>query len=431
MERLISLAGIFILTGLAYVFSEKKSSVSWVTLAGSLGLALVFGALVFLIPQSKELFLFANRAVLRLLSYAGEGAKFLFGPLALPPGTRGENGEPSLGYFMAFQMLPAVIFFSALMSLLYYFFLLQPVVRCFAKVFHKFMRLSGAEALSVSSNIFVGVEAVFSIRPFLEKLTRSELFTVLTACMASVASTTLAIYVSFLKDAFPSIAGHLISASILSVPASVMITKTMIPETGEPLTMGKVPAEGRGVHSNFMAAIIDGAWEGMKLAAGIGTLLIAILGLVAMLNAFIHRGGLFLPGQPDLSLEKILGWLMIPFAWCLGLSPHDLVPASRLLGERWILTEVVAYRDLAGFLAQGLIQDPRTVVVMSYVLCGFTHVASVAIFVGGISALVPGRRDEIAGLGFKALFAAFLATLITGCIAGVFFSASQGTVLFL
>ena len=138
-----------------------------------------------------------------------------------------------------------------------------------------------------------------------------------------------------------------------------------------------------------------------------------------------------MPGQPDLSLEKILGWLMIPFAWCLGLSPHDLVPASRLLGERWILTEVVAYRDLAGFLAQGLIQDPRTVVVMSYVLCGFTHVASVAIFVGGISALVPGRRDEIAGLGFKALFAAFLATLITGCIAGVFFSASQGTVLFL
>lgn len=429
MERLISLAGIFILTGLAYVFSEKRSSVSWVTLAGSLGLALIFGSLVFLIPQSKELFLFANRAVLRLLSYAGEGAKFLFGPLALPPGTRSENGEPSLGYFMAFQMLPAVIFFSALMSLLYYFFLIQPVVRCFAKVFHKFMRLSGAEALSVSSNIFVGVEAVFSIRPFLEKLTRSELFTVLTACMASVASTTLAIYVSFLKDSFPSIAGHLISASILSVPASVLISKTLIPETGEPVTMGKVPSEGRGPHSNFMAAIIDGAWEGMKLAAGIGTLLIAILGLVALLNEFIHRGGLFLPGHPDLSLEKILGWLMIPFAWCLGLSPHDLIPASRLLGERWILTEVVAYRDLASFMAQGLIRDPRTVVVMSYALCGFAHVASVAIFVGGMSALVPGRRDEIAGLGFKALFAAFLATLITGCVAGVFFSASQGTVL--
>ena len=431
MERLISLAGIFILTGLAYVFSEKRASVPWATLAGALALSMTTGAVVFLLPQSKELFLFANRAVLKLLSFSGEGAKFLFGVLALPPGSKGDGGEPSLGYFMAFQMLPAVIFFSALMALLYYFCLIQPVIRLFAVIFRKFMRLSGAEALSASSNIFVGVEAVFSIRPFLEKLTRSEFFTVLTACMATVASSTLAIYVSILKDTFPSIAGHLISASILSVPAAVMISKTMIPETGEPVTMGKIPEEDKDRHSNFMAAIIDGAWEGMKLAAGIGTLLIAILGLVAMLNAFIHRGGLFLPGQPDLSLEKILGWLMLPFAWCLGLSPHDLVPASRLLGERWILTEVVAYRDLAGFVAQGLIRDPRTVVVMSYALCGFTHVASVAIFVGGMSALVPGRRDEIAGLGFKALFAAFLATLITGCIAGVFFSASQGTVLFL
>ncbi len=429
MERLISLSGILILTGAAYAFSERRSLVPWGTLAGALTLSLFLGGLVFLVPQSAIFFLWANNVVLKLLSYAGEGAKFLFGALALPPGEKGQAGEPSLGYFMAFQMLPAVIFFSAFMSLAYYFFLIQPVVRLFAKIFRRFMRLSGAEALCTASNIFTGIEAVFSIRPFLEKLTRSEFFTILTACMASVASTTLAIYVSFLKEAFPSIAGHLISASIISVPASVIISKAMIPECESPLTMGELPKEGKGPHSNFMGAVIDGAWEGLKLAAGIGTLLIAVLGLVALVNALIHKGGSFLPGHPELSLQKILGWLMIPFAWCLGISQHDLIPASQLLGERWILTEVVAYRDLARFVAEGLIRDMRTVVVMSYALCGFTHVASVAIFVGGISALVPSRRDEIAGLGMKALFAAFLATLITGCIAGVFFISAQGHVL--
>lgn len=429
MERIISLAGIFILIGLAWLLSEKRMQVSWRAVFGALLLLFGMGALVFLIPQSTELFLFLNRAVLKLLSFASEGAVFVFGSLALAPGETGPAGESSIGFFLAFQMLPAVIFFSALMSFFYYLGWVQPVVRVFAKIFKNFMRLSGAESLSASTNIFVGIEAIFSIRPFLEKLTRSEMFTVITACMATVASSTLAIYVSFLKTALPTIAGHLISASILSIPAAVLISKIIIPETEEPVTWGQVPHDATKRHSNFMGAISEGAWEGLKLAAGIAALLIAVLGLVAGINFLFHRLGIFLPGAPDLTLQKILGWVMIPFAWCLGLSSHDLFPAAQLLGERWVLTEIVAYRDLASMAAQGIIKEARTVLVMSYALCGFTHVASVAIFVGGISALVPSRHDEIAGLGIKALFAAFLATLITGCIAGVFFSTSQTAIL--
>lgn len=429
MERWISLAGIGIFIGLAWLLSERRHAISWSTVAGALLLDFTIGALIFLVPHSTEIFLWLNRAVIKLLSFAGEGARFLFGVLALEPGERAPDGSASLGYFMAFQMLPAVIFFSALMSLLYHLKVIQPLIRFFAILFRRFMKLSGAEALCNASNIFVGIEAVFSIRPFLERLTRSEFFTILTACMATVASTTLAIYVSFLKDQIPTIAGHLISASVLAIPASIMISKIMVPETGEPVTMGHLPAEPKRRSGNFMGAVVEGAWEGMKLAVGIGTLLIAVLGLVALADAVLRKTGTFFPGAVDLSLKGILGWLMIPFVWCLGITGADLVPAAQILGERWILTEVVAYRDLASMSASGAISSLRTLVVMSYALCGFTHVASVAIFVGGVSALVPSRRDEIAALGMKSLFAAFLATVTTGAIAGVFFIASQTPIL--
>jgi CNT family concentrative nucleoside transporter len=413
MERLTSLAGLLILLALAWILSEKRSRIAWPGIAGAVVLMLALGAAVFLAPQSTEFFLVLNRVVLRLLRLSRDGAVYLFGPLALAPGESGPSGEQSFGFFMAFQIFPALVFFSALMSLLYHARLIQPVVRVFARVFKRSSRLSGAEALCSASNIFVGIEAVFTIRPYLERLTRSEYFLILTASMATTASTTLAIYVAFLQSTLPTIAGHLISASVLAIPASVAVAKIMVPETAVPVTLGHLPRETDSRHSNFMGAVSDGAWEGIKLAAGIGALLIAVLGLVGMVNVILQKGGF--------TLETLLAWLMIPFAWCLGIAPGDIFPAARLLGERWILTEVVAYRDLAAFAAQGLIRDPRTIVVMSYALCGFTHVASVAIFVGGISALVPSRRDEIAALGMKALLAAFLATLATGCVAGIFF----------
>lgn len=425
MERLISFLGIFIMISLAWVLSEKRSAISWTTVAGALGLQLFFGALVFLAPKSAEFFLWLNGAVVRLLDLSREGTLFLFGALALQPGETAPGGLTSLGFFLAFQVLPAVIFFSALMSLFYWMGLIQPIVHFFARVFKRFMRLSGAESLASSSNIFVGIEAVFTIRPYLPNFTRSELFILLTTSMATTASTTLAIYVSFLKNQIPTIAGHLISASILAIPAAILISKVMVPETGKPLTMGHVPKEKEKRHSNFMGAVIDGAGDGLKLAAGIAALLIAVLGLVAILNALLHKAGVFLPGNADLSLQKILGWTMIPFAWCLGIPPQEIFPAAQLLGERFIMTETVSYRDLAAFSASGVIQSPRTMLVMSYALCGFAHVASLAIFVGGISTLIPNRRDEIAGLGMKALVAAFLATIMCGCIAGLFYMAGH------
>ncbi|MCB9799497.1 MAG: nucleoside transporter [Candidatus Omnitrophica bacterium] len=429
IERLESLTGILFLMMLGWIFSETRRAISWKTILSALALNFLFAALVFLLPQSTAVFLWLNRAVLKLLSFSTQGSAFLFGSLAVSPGAQGPAGEPSLGFFLAFQMFPALIFFSALTSLAYRLGLIQPIIRFFAVIFKKLMRLSGAEALSVSSNIFVGIEAVFPIRPYLEGLTRSELFTIMTACMATVASTTLAIYVSFLKEALPSIAGHLISASVISIPAAVIFSKLMIPETNVPSTLGHIPASKEKEASGLMEAVTEGAMEGLKLAAGIGALLVAVLSLVALANFILQRTAGFLPGHPALSIEKMLGWTMIPFVKAMGISAHDLLPSASLLGERWILTEVVAYRDLAQMAASGLIGDARTLVVMSYALCGFTHMASVAIFVGGLSALVPSRKKEIAGLGFKALAAAFLATVMTGCLAGFFFSSGRMTIL--
>ncbi len=421
MLRLNSLLGIFIIIAIGFALSEKRSAILWHSVVGAMGLAIGIGALVFLAPGSAIFFLYLNNAVVKLLDISREGTFFVFGALSLSPGEIGLAGEQSLGFFLAFQVLPAVIFFSSLMSLLYFVGLMQPIIRFFAHLFKRFMRISGAEAMSSSSNIFVGIEAVFTIRPYLAKLTRSELFVLLTCSMATTASTTLAIYISFLKQQIPTIAGHLISASIIAIPAAIAMAKLMVPETEQPETMGTMPPQAPSPYSNFMGAIAEGAMEGMKLAAGIATLLIAVLGLVGIANFSIGQAAGLLPGHPTLSIQAILGWTMIPFAWCLGIPSAEILPAAQLLGERFLLTEVVAYRDLAKYAASGLIQSPRTMLIMSYALCGFVHLASLAIFVGGISALIPERRNQLASLGMKALIASFLATLITGCVAGIFY----------
>jgi concentrative nucleoside transporter, CNT family len=421
MERMIACVGLVFLVACAYVLSEKRSTVPWSTVAVAIALQFTIGALVFLLPQTKQVILIVNDAIVKLLDLSREGTLFLFGPLALQPGEASPTGETSLGFFLAFQVLPAVIFFSALMSLLYYAGLIQPIVRVLARLFKRFLHLSGAEALSSTSNIFVGIEAAFTIRPYLASLTRSEMFVLITVSMATTASTTLAIYVSFLQSSLPTIAGHLISASVLTIPAAVLIAKVMIPETGKPQTMGTVPEHVGPQHANFMGAITDGAWAGLKLAAGIAALLIAVLGLVGIINFLLATVGNWIPGGVELSLQKILGWVMVPFAWSMGIPSSEIAPAAQLLGERFILTEVVAYRHLADLAASGAITNPRTILVMSYALCGFVHIASLAIFVGGISTLVPERRDELASLGLKALVAAFLATVMTGCIAGIFY----------
>ena len=425
--NLISLVGWGVLCLLAWLIGGCKRPVPWRTILGSAVLTFGLGAVVFLLPVTRRVLLVLNEVVLVLLSSSTKGAEFLLGPLALSPGQATGAGEPSIGLVLAAQVLPAVVFFASIMAVLHHFNLIEPVVRFFGRIFHKTLDLSGAEALTGSVHMFFGVETAAAVRPYLDRMTRSELLTVLATNLSTVASTTLAIYVIFLRDSFPQIAGHLLSASLLSIPCAVLACKLILPETGTPETKGAVPRLERGErHANAMGALAAGAWDGLKVAAGITTILIAVLGLVGVVDVLLAKfGGLVGVGPEPLSLAGVLGWLFRPLAWLLGIEAADLATAGRLLGQRIILTEVVSYQELGGLAGAGEL-SPRTILVMSYALCGFAHVGGMGIAVGGFGALARGRLEDLAGLAFKALAAATLATLLTGALAGVFFHGQAG-----
>lgn len=425
MLRLISALGFLAFVAIAWLLSSNRRKVPWRTIAWGLGLQLIIGILIFRLPWSHQVFLLMNDGVLALLNASKSGTVFLFGPLAASPEEPG-----SIGFILVFQVLPVAIFFSAFTAALYHLRVLQVVVRLFAKLFHRTLGISGAESLCGAANVFVGVESALVIRPYLERMTRSELLTVLTTGMATVASSTLGVYVAFLSGVFPQIAGHLLSASVLSIPAAIIMTKLLLPETEIPETLAGVPPEDPDTRSrNLMSAIIQGAMEGLKLAAGISALLIAMLGIVSLVDKVLAAVGGWLGVTEPLTLIRILSWVFYPLAAMLGLTPADIPEAARLLGERVILTEVVSYQDLSRLISAGELTDPRSVVVMSYALCGFAHVASLAIFVGGTAAIAPRRRDDLAALGFRALLAATLATLMTGCVAGIFATGEGVTIL--
>jgi CNT family concentrative nucleoside transporter len=412
----VSAVGFFVLTGLAWLCSGNRRAISWRTVAWGLGLQLLIGLLIFRLPGSRRLFLELNDAVLALLESAKSGTRFLLGPLAAEPGEAG-----SIGFILAFQVLPVVVFFSSFTAALYHLRLLQPLVRFFARLFHRTLGVSGAEALYGASQIFVGIESALMVRPYLERMTKSELLMLLTTGMCNVASSTLGLYVAFLKEVFPLIAGHLLSASVLSIPAGVVMAKMFVPETQPSETLADVPPDDPTLRSsNLMAAIIAGATDGLKLAAGIVALLIAMLGLVALIDRLLALPSSWLSWPQPLTLATILSWAFYPLAALLGIPLADVPTVAHLLGERVILTEVVAYQEMARLAFAGAFSAPRTVVILSYALCGFAHVASVAIFVGGLAAIIPSRRDELAGLGWRALLAATLATLMTACVAGIF-----------
>ena len=424
--NLISALGFLAFGATAWLAGGRRKPFPRRTVLGAGALMTLLGIVVFLVPQTRTVLLWANDVVLAVLGGANAGAQFLFGPLALSTGQTTGAGEPSIGFVLAAQVLPAVVFFASIMAMLYHLRLLQPIVRALGKLFHRTLGLSGAEALAGSSNVFFGVESATTVRPYLERMTRSELLTVLTCGMSTVASTTLAIYVLFLKDSFPQIAGHLISASVLSIPAAVLVSKLMLPETEMPETMGQVPPVADGErHRNSIAALTAGSWDGLKLAAGISTLLIAVLGVVGVLDFALARFG-SIGGEP-LSFSLILGWIFTPVAWLLGIEGGETQAAARLLGQRLVLTEIPAYRELGALAQQGAI-SARSFVVLSYALCGFTHVASMGIFVGGFSALAPSRRDDFAALGPRALLGAVLATLMTGALAGTLFHGQIGLI---
>ena len=429
--NLVSFSGIFALAFFAWACSENRRAINWRVVFWGIGLQLFFAFFIFVVPVGSKFFLFVNNAVLKVLDTAAEGTQFLFGRLALPPGATNEYGETSLGSFLAFQGLPTIIFFAALVGALYYLRIMPFVIKGFAFVFTKLMRISGAESLCASSNIFVGAESALVVKPHLAEMTRSELTTILSAAMGTIASTVLAIYVMFLQGQLPTIAGHLISASFLSAPAAVVMAKLIVPETETPTTLGLNIKPHYEREDNLIMAVINGAWSGLRLLGGIFVLLIAFLGILSLLDLLFGVLGGFVNDwfnlEFDWSLKTVLGYVAYPFTLVLGVPPSDAFEVAKLIGERTVATEVVSYQHLAQLLDQGTLVHPRSAIIASYALCGFAHIASLAIFVGGIGALVPEKYKDLSRVAFKALLAATLACLMTGAVAGLFYS--QGSIL--
>jgi len=427
--RVISILGIVVLIGFAWLLSADRKRINWRVVLFGVGLQLFFALFVFVIPVGAKIFLVINKIIIAVLDSASAGSYFVFGRLALPPGTVGSGGETSLGSFLAFQAFPTIVFFAALVAILYYLGIMNRIIQGFSYVFTKLMRISGAESCSAASNIFVGVESALVVKPYLKKMTRSELNTILTCGMATIASSMLAVYTFILKDQFPTIAGHLVSACIMNAPAAIVISKLLLPESGKPVTLDQNIRPYYEKDPNLFAAIINGANSGVKLVVGIVALLLAFLGIVELLDKIVGLVGnplnSLLGLQIDWSLKGLLGYLFYPFTFIIGIPTQDIPEIARIIGERIVLTEVTAFQDLSTMINSGAALEPRSIVITTYALTGFAHVASIAIFVGGISALVPKRMKDLSQLGFKALVGATLANLMTASMAGIFFSESS------
>jgi len=444
--NIISLLGMFGLCAIAWIFSENRrlKYFPWRVVIGGIGLQLLLGALVFVVPGAREGLQVFSNILNSVFDAADVGARFVFGPNIVPP--VGTAPAVDLGYIFAFRALPTVIFFGGLMALLYNIGIIQIVTDFFAKIFYSTMRLSGAESLSGAANIFVGIEAAIVVKPFLAKMTRSELCAILACCFGTSASSVLAIYVSFLRPVFPNILAHLVSASIIGIPACFVLSKILVPETEVPLTAGGIPQEedlrdfsadgtpedspqtvmGEPISKESpLDAAIAGALDGVRMAVGIAAVLILILGLVALVNQ-VFDGLAAVPGPVGMvfqyvTLQNIMGALFLPLTVLTGVSLDwpELWQASVLIGRRLFETAIPSYQALGALGESGAVTD-RTILIVSYALSGFAHLASVGIFVGGTAALIPSRRRDIAEMGWKALFVGTLATLMIACVAGVF-----------
>lgn len=406
MEKVISFIGIFVLLGIAWLFSKNKKAINYKTVIMGILIQIVFAFLVLKFPPGRRFFEIMNDVIIKIISFSEEGAKFIFGNLI---------NNQSLGFIFAFQVLPTIIFFSSLMSVLYYLGIMQKVVLFFAKIMVRFMGTSGAESLSASANIFVGqTEAPLVVRPYVSEMTKSELLTVMTGGMATIAGGVMAAYVGILKDYIPTIAGHLLAASIMSAPAALVMAKIILPETEEPKTRGVVKLNVEITDANLIDAAANGATTGLTLALNVAACLIAFMSLLALANyliSFIHSG---------LTLEKIMGWIFYPLAWIMGTPSADVSKVAEWMGQKTILNEFVAYFNMANFLKDnpGVISE-RAVIISSYALCGFSNFLSIAIQIGGIGGIAPNRRHDLARLGLYAVLAGSLACFMTATIAGI------------
>lgn len=428
-QRAVSLLGLLVFVGLAWLMSVNRRAVNWRAVLWGLGLQFGFGALILLTTGGREFFEGANRLFTALIGYTNEGARFLFGnlvalnvPVGAADGPYGPLAAPAAwantGALFAFSVLPTIIFFSSLMTLLYYLGIMQLFVKAFAWVMLRTMGISGAESLSASGNIFLGqTEAPLLVKPFVKTMTRSELHSVMTGGFATVAGGVLAAYVGMLVAYFPTIAGHLIAASVMSAPAAIAISKLMYPETEEPVTRGAIRVELEKTDANVIDAAARGASEGLGLALNVGAMLLAFIALLALLNGLVGWfAGLF---GFQLSIQMILGWLGAPLAWLMGTPWHDALAVGTLIGEKTALNEFVAYLHLAEMLQSGADLSARSVVIATYALCGFANFSSIAIQIGGIGGLAPERRADLSRLGLRAMIGGTLASFMTACVVGM------------
>lgn len=431
-DRLIGLLGIATMLGLAFALSYDRKSINWRLVASGIGLQALFGVIVLKTAAGRAVFQTVGDAITGLLGFQEQGARFVFGNLvqSTVPVTAadGAPGTAALvaqtGAFFAFNVLPTIIFFSALMSVLYYLGVMQLVVRGLAWVMQKTLRTSGAETLSASGNIFLGqTEAPLLIKPFVARMTRSELNTVMVGGFATVAGGVLAAYVGMLSGYFPDIAGHLLAASVMNAPAGLALSKIILPETEEPVTRAGVSAAGDDDSaaprdSGVIEAAANGAAQGVQLAINVAAMLMAFVALVALLNFLLGWVG-GLAGVPSLSLQGILGFVLRPLAWVMGVPWADTAYVGSLIGLKTTLNEFVAYAQLGKDLSGGVALEPRSVIILTYALLGFANFSSIAIQIGGIGGLAPERKSDIARLGLRAMIAGNLAAFTSASLAGL------------
>ena len=417
-QRLISFFGLFAMVGIAWLFSKHRERVPWRVIGWGIGLQVSFGVLVMKTDLGLRLFSILNDVVLALLGFTAEGTEFIFGDFA------------SEKFTIAINVLPTLIFFSSLMTILYYLGIMQRLVGVFAWIMRRTMKTTGPETLSVAANTFVGqTEAPLMIAPFIGKMSMSELTAVMTGGFATVAGGVLAAYVGLLKGVFPDIAGHLIAATVMSAPAALVIAKVMWPETEKREAEEDFAAEIDSPDANVIDAAARGAYEGMKLALNVGAMLLAFIALIALGNALLglpfelYNDWMGLEGAAavePLTFQQMLGWLFWPFAFLIGVPAAECATVGTLLGEKIVLTEFIAYLHLYESLSEGAVQlSNRTVVIASYALCGFANFGSIGIQIGGIGGIAPERRHDLARLGLRAMFGGMLASLMTAAVAGM------------
>ena len=404
MGSLLGILGLFTLLSIALLLSENRSAINLKTVLYGLIFQLVFALFILKTPFGAPIFSFLDKSINILIGFSSSGSDFLFKSYI-----DGVGFHPGLINF-AFSTLPTIIFFSSLVAVLYHFGILQTIIKFIARRMQLTLGTSGSETLSVAGNIFLGqTESPLMVRPFVSKMTKSELMAVMTGGFATVSGGVLAIYVSWLTD-IQGIAGHLLAASVMSAPAALVVAKIIYPETEESQTMGDVNVKIEQTNINAMEALSNGATDGLKLAANIAAMLIAFISFVAMVNYFLSFGGT--------SMEEIFGVIFRPLAWTMGVPWNEAQLVGMLMGKKIVLTELVAYGDLQNLIRDGMISE-RSAIISTYALCGFSNFASIGIQLGGIGAMAPERKKDLAKLVTKAMFGGAIASWLTATIAGL------------